>query len=176
MHPLTRESLHRALFTRGEYTLPVPAASTDVDKDWADPAAWKGEPLLFPATPWSWHGPPRQVSGPGWGGSLEIIDFQLRTGRYIQPRSAYAGAVLFLESSEELPPPTYVYRVLMCMAERGLLQQFPAVLVGRPKAWSFDSPNEPTARRIYTDRQHEAVLRAIDEYHPEAVVVLNVDI
>jgi muramoyltetrapeptide carboxypeptidase LdcA involved in peptidoglycan recycling len=176
MHPLTRESLRRTLFTRSAYTLPVPTASTDVDKDWADPAALDGEPLLLPATPWSWHGPPRRVSGVGWGGSLEIVDFQLRTGRYVQPVDAYAGSVLFLESSEELPSATYVYRLLMCMGERGLLQQFPAVLIGRPKAWSFDTPNEPTARRTYTSQQHDAVLRAIDEYHPDAVVVLDVDI
>jgi muramoyltetrapeptide carboxypeptidase LdcA involved in peptidoglycan recycling len=176
MHALTRESLRRALFARGEYALPVPTASTDVDKDWADPAALDGEPPLLPAPPWSWHGPPRRVSGPGWGGSLEIVDFQLRTGRYVQPLDAYAGSVLFLESSEELPSATYVYRLLMCMGERGLLQQFPAVLIGRPKAWSFDSPNEPTARRIYTGKQHDAVLRAIEEYHPGAVVVLDVDI
>jgi muramoyltetrapeptide carboxypeptidase LdcA involved in peptidoglycan recycling len=176
MHPLTRESLHRALFTQCEFTLPVPTASTDVDKDWANPSALDDEPPLLPAAPWSWHGPPRRVSGPGWGGSLEIVDFHLRAGRYMQPPDAYAGSVLFLESSEELPSATYVYRLLMCMGERGLLQQFPAVLIGRPKAWSFESPKRPTARRIYTSHQHDAVLRAIDEYHPEAVVVLDVDI
>jgi muramoyltetrapeptide carboxypeptidase LdcA involved in peptidoglycan recycling len=175
MHPLTRESLRRTLFTCSEYTLPVPTASTDVDKDWADPAALDGEPLLLPAPPWSWHGPPRRVRGPGWGGSLEIVDFQLRTGRHVQPLHAYAGSVLFLESSEELPSAMYVYRLLMCMGERGLLQQFAAVLFGRPKAWSFDFQNEPSAKHVYIRQQHEAVLRAIAEYHPEAVVVLNVD-
>jgi muramoyltetrapeptide carboxypeptidase LdcA involved in peptidoglycan recycling len=176
MHPLTRESLRRALFTRGEYTLPVPATSTDVDLDWADPTSLTGEVALCPVPPWSWHGPQRRVSGPGWGGNLEVVDFQLRTARYLQPDDAYAGSVLFLESSEEMPSATYVYRVLMCMGERGLLQQFPAVLVGRPKAWSLETPNEPTVKRAYTHEQHEAVLRAMAEYHPEAVVVLDVDI
>jgi muramoyltetrapeptide carboxypeptidase LdcA involved in peptidoglycan recycling len=53
------------------------------------------------ASPWSWHGPAGTVSGPAWGGSLEIVDFHLRTGRYLLPDSAYDGAVLFLETSEE---------------------------------------------------------------------------
>jgi muramoyltetrapeptide carboxypeptidase LdcA involved in peptidoglycan recycling len=39
----------------------------------------------------------------------------------------------------------------------------------------FDFQNEPTAKHVYIRQQHEAVLRAIAEYHPEAVVVLNVD-
>jgi muramoyltetrapeptide carboxypeptidase LdcA involved in peptidoglycan recycling len=175
MHPMTHESLHRALFTRGEYVLPEPTASTDVDKDWASPSALGDEPALQPATPWSWHGPPRRVIGPGWGGSLEIVDFHLRASRYMQPVAAYTGGVLFLESSEELPSATYVYRLLMGMGERGLLQQFPAILLGRPKTWSFECPQEPTARRVYASQQHDAALRAIAEYHPEAIVVLDVD-
>jgi muramoyltetrapeptide carboxypeptidase LdcA involved in peptidoglycan recycling len=175
MHPLTRESLRRAMFTSGEYPLPVPAASTDVDLDWADPASPAGEVPLQPAPPWSWHGPQRRVSGPGWGGNLEVVDFQLRTACYLQPVDAYTGSVLFLETSEEMPSATYVYRVLMCMGERGLLKQFPAVLMGRPKAWSLESPNEPTARHAYTKDQHDAVLRAMAEYNPDAAVVLDVD-
>lgn len=175
MHPLTRESLRRAMFTSGEYTLPVPATSTDVDLDWAEPSSLVDEVAPQPAAPWSWHGPRRRVSGPGWGGNLEVVDFQLRTNCHLQPVDAYSGSVLFLETSEELPSATYVYRMLMCMGERGLLQQFPAVLMGRPKAWSLESPNEPTARIAYTSHQHDAVLRAMAEYNPDAVVVLDVD-
>ncbi len=36
--------------------------------------------------------------------SLEVVDFQLRAGRYLAPDDACDGAVLFLETSEELPP------------------------------------------------------------------------
>jgi muramoyltetrapeptide carboxypeptidase LdcA involved in peptidoglycan recycling len=61
------------------------------------------EPVTFPAPPWSWHGPPAVVTGPAWGGSLEIVDFHLRAGRYLLPERSYDGCVLFLETSEELP-------------------------------------------------------------------------
>jgi hypothetical protein len=44
--------------------------------------------------------------------------------KHIQPVEAYAGTVFYFETSEELPSATEVYRILMCMGERGLLQQF----------------------------------------------------
>jgi putative thioredoxin len=62
---------------------------------------------MFPASGWTWHGPATVVSGPAWGGCLEILDFQLRAGRYLLEPAAYAGSVFYVETSEELPPATY---------------------------------------------------------------------
>ena len=64
----------------------------------------------------------------------------------------------------------------MGLGERGMLEQFGAVLVGRPKAWSFDEPHDLQAKQRYTDDQAEAVLRALGEYNPTAPVVLGLDI
>ena len=63
----------------------------------------------------------------------------------IAPVSDYAGCVLFLKTSEEMPSATEVYRILRCMGERDLLGQFGAVLLGRAKAWSFDHPAPPAS-------------------------------
>jgi muramoyltetrapeptide carboxypeptidase LdcA involved in peptidoglycan recycling len=175
MHPVSRQSLERAMFTRGSYRLEPPATYCDEDRDWGHPATLSTEPASFPADPWSWHGPQARVTGPAWGGCLEIIDFHLRTGRYLLPDDRYEGAVLFLETSEELPPAGYVYRVLMCMGERKLLQRFAAVVWGRHKAWSLDEPNDPAAKARYTEEQHEAVLAAVTEYHPRVPLVIGAD-
>jgi muramoyltetrapeptide carboxypeptidase LdcA involved in peptidoglycan recycling len=175
LHPATRQSLERALFTSDTYELEPPAVYSDEEADWADQANLEAELSLSPAEPWSWHGPPTRVTGPAWGGSLEILDFQLRTGRYLLPDDAYDGSVLFLETSEELPPAPYVYRVLMNMGERRLLQRFLAVLWGRPKAWSFEEPNDAAQKARYTEEQREAVLSALAEYHPGAPIVFGVD-
>lgn len=59
----------------------------------------------------------------------------------------YAGAVLPLETSEELPSASFVTGVLRCMGERGLLGRFAVVLVGRSKARSLGAANPPEARR-----------------------------
>ena len=175
MHPTSRRSLERAMFTRASYRLEAPARYCDEDRDWADPATLSTEPASFPAAAWSWHGPPVKVTGPAWGGCFEIVDLHLRTGRYLLPEDRYEGAVLFLETSEELPPASYVYRMLMCMGERRLLQRFAAIVWARPRAWSFDTPNDPAAKAGYTREQRDAVLAAVAEYHPGVPLVIGAD-
>jgi muramoyltetrapeptide carboxypeptidase LdcA involved in peptidoglycan recycling len=175
MHPVSRQSLERSLFTHGTYVLDPPADYGDEDRDWADPKTFDAEPATFPAPPWSWHGPPAVVTGRAWGGSLEIVDFHLRAGRYLLPDESYDGCVLFLETSEEMPSDTYVYRVLMCMGERGLLQRFGAIVWGRPRAWSLDDPKPPDEKARYISAQRAAVLAAASEYHPSVPVVFGVD-
>ncbi|HWG00772.1 MAG TPA: S66 peptidase family protein [Trebonia sp.] len=175
MHPVSKRALTRALFTPGAYVLEEPASYCDQDKDWADPATFAAEPESFPAPPWSWHGPAVSVTGPAWGGCLEIMDFHLRTARYMPPDTAFDGCVLFFETSEELWSDTYVYRVLMCMGERGLLRRFGAILWARPKAWSLDDRKPPAAKERYVAAQRDAVLRAAGEYAPEVPLVFGVD-
>ncbi|MDA8198387.1 MAG: LD-carboxypeptidase [Thermaerobacter sp.] len=175
MHPVTVDSLWRALFTHGKYVLPTVTAFTDEERDWSDPDALTDEPPLVPAEPWEWYGVERIVEGRLWGGNLETIDGQLTTSRYLAPLDAYEGAVLFFETSEEMPPASYVHRVLMRMGERGLLQRFSAVLVGRPKCWSLVQRWDADAKGRYAQDQRAAILSAMREYLPKALMVFNVD-
>jgi muramoyltetrapeptide carboxypeptidase LdcA involved in peptidoglycan recycling len=176
LHPATEASWRQALFTRGERRLVEPGESGDVEPwDWNDPVPPTAEPVLAPTEPWSWHGGGSPVQGRLWGGCLEIVDLHLRTGRYLPEPSSLDGAVLLLETSEELPSADYVYRVLMSMGERGLLERFAGALVARPKAWSLEVRHDDAGRLRYVEQQREAVLRALTEYAPRATVVLGVD-
>jgi muramoyltetrapeptide carboxypeptidase LdcA involved in peptidoglycan recycling len=87
----------------------------------------------------------------------------------------YAGAILLLETSEEQPDAEYVYRVLVGMGERGMLAQFAAVLVGRPKAWEINKPRTPEQKTAYMRTQRAAIQRALDEYAPGMLAVYNLD-
>ncbi|WP_200824372.1 S66 family peptidase [Nonomuraea solani] len=176
MNAQAAEAVRAALFTHDTYELRPAQAYSDVDRDWNDPASTAGEPELFTGEGWRWHGPRRTVTGPSWGGCLEVLDWNLRVGTHIQEAAAYDGCVLFLETSEELPDANYVYRVLMCMGERGLLQRFGAAIMGRPKAWSLDDQRPPDRKAAYVAAQQEAVLKAFAEYNPDIPLVLNVDI
>jgi muramoyltetrapeptide carboxypeptidase LdcA involved in peptidoglycan recycling len=173
MHPVTRASIAAAL-AGAELELAEPREYGDEDLDWRN-FDRDALPRMQPAEPWEWHGREERVAGPGWGGNLEILDFQLRVGRWLQPNEAYDGHVLFLETSEEMPDATYVYRVLMGAGERGLLQRFAAVLWARPKAWNFEHRNGPDEKRAYIGAQREAVLAAFAEYHREVPLVFGVD-
>ena len=96
--------------------------------------------------------------------------------REILPAEDYAGSVLFLETSEEMPRAEEVYRILRNMGERGLLRQFPALLMGRAKAWSFEMQSNAEQRAEYRRAQREAVLRALSEYAPDTLAVFDVDL
>lgn len=176
MHPLTADSLRAALFTSGEYELTPASASGDINRPWEDTRTFESEPEMEPAAGWFWHNGDRVVEGISWGGNLEIISWLLMADRAVLPADAYAGNVLFLETSEEMPRAEEVYRILRNMGERGLLRQFPALLMGRAKAWSFENRLSTQEKARFRLHQREAVLRAFQQYAPDTMVVFDVDL
>ncbi|WP_406167520.1 S66 peptidase family protein [Streptomyces sp. NBC_00996] len=177
MDPLTAESLRAALFTSGPYELRPAVRFGDVNGPWDDPATFDSEPPTEPGAGWTWHRPDRVVEAPSWGGNIEILSWLLMADREIaRDPSVYDGHVLFLETSEDMPKADDVFWILRSMGERGLLQRFPVLVMGRPKAWSFQQPNDAEARARYVREQHEAVLRAVDIYAPDMMVVFDVDL
>jgi muramoyltetrapeptide carboxypeptidase LdcA involved in peptidoglycan recycling len=139
--------------------------------DWRDPSQLQLEPPMWTHEPWIWPEADGVVEGESWGGNVEIVSWLLQAGRV----STVDATVLFLETSEEMPPAIEVYRILRNLGERGLLRQFEAVLWARPKAWEHDRRNPPEAKRVYLDEQYAAVRRALSEYNPDAVLVMGVD-
>jgi muramoyltetrapeptide carboxypeptidase LdcA involved in peptidoglycan recycling len=83
---------------------------------------------------------------------------------------------LLAETSEEMPSATEVFRMLRDFGERGLLEQFPAVVWGAAKATDHNHPRHPADRETYRADQREAVLRAFATYNPGAMIVFDVDI
>ena len=175
LHPTTVESMRSALFEPGEVKLSPVAEMTDENPSWEDPAALETELPIRPGPGWIWAGEQRSVTGPTWGGCLEILDMHLRAGSYLLPPEAYAGCVLLLETSEEMPGSEYVYRVLMGMGERGMLQQFAAVAVATPKAWDREVGQSVAERTRFAKDQRKAMLRALEEYNPGVPTVFGLD-
>ncbi|MFI8217079.1 S66 peptidase family protein [Streptomyces sp. NPDC085932] len=176
MHPQTAESLRAALFTSGPYELRPAERWRDVDRDWADPATFDAEPETRPGSGWTWVNPDRVVEGRTWGGCLEILGRLLMADREVaHDLSVYYGGVLLLETSEDMPSATEVHATIRNMGERGLLQRFSALLMGRAKTWSLERRNSPEEGARYASEQREAVLRAMRTYAPDATVVFDVD-
>lgn len=168
-------SLRAALFG-GDVELAPMDRTRDVGFAWDDPRALTDPAPDQPAEPWAWSGPARSVTGPVWGGNLEVVAWNLVVGRWVLPPDAYAGCVLLLESSEERPPPLEVYRLLRHLGERGLLQECPALIWGRPPVGDRDVHPSPADARALRAAHREAVTQAVAEYHPEMVVVMDVDV
>ena len=175
MHRATVDTLRAALFGSGPRVLTPPEQVDSVLGNWADAETFTREAESEPAEPWVWHRADRVVEGRTWGGNLEILSWLLMADREILPPEAYQGCVLLLETSEELPSAREVHRVLRSMGERGLLWRFPALLLGRAKAWHFDRPLDARKRASYRAEQRDAVLRALAEYAPDTMAVLDVD-
>lgn len=177
LHPVSTTSLRAALFGGGDLVLRPVERFSEEELSWADPEGLRYPAPTAPAPDRVWHQPHRVVAGPTWGGNLEILHWNLAVGRWIRPPEDYAGCVLILETSEELPSSEEVFRILRNMGERGLLAQFPAVVAGTAKATnSIDRPVSPDRREPYRAAQRDAVLAAFGTYNPEAMIVFNVDI
>ncbi|MEV4637761.1 S66 peptidase family protein [Actinoplanes sp. NPDC049548] len=174
--PELSASLRAALFTGGDLEIEPVAEFREDELDWADTeAALTGSVPSYPSPGRVWHRAGRVVSGPTWGGNLEILHGTLAANRWMRPVEDYAGCVLLLETSEEMPSATEVFEMLRNFGERGLLEHFPAVLVGTAKATFIHSPRPVEQRAAYREQQREAVLKAFAAYHPEAMIVFGVD-
>ncbi|PSQ44172.1 LD-carboxypeptidase [Halobacteriales archaeon SW_7_68_16] len=122
-----------------------------------------------------WAGADETVAGRVWGGCLEILDVGFVTDRYLPPDEALDGRVLAVETSEELPGPELVRRVLMAMGERGVLERFAGVLVGRPIARAHDKPRDREWRKSYRADLRDAIETVVSRYNPDAPIVTGLD-
>lgn len=174
-HPLTFASLRAALFTTDWYELTPAHEWGDRPNPWTEPETLAHEPEMLPGAGWRWQGPQREVRGRTWGGNLEILHWLLATDR-VPTAAELDGSVLLVETSQEMPGAQEVFRIVRNMGERGLLAAFPAIVVGRPKAWDFDKPLSVPERQTWGDAQREAITRALAPYNPDAVVVFDVDL
>jgi muramoyltetrapeptide carboxypeptidase LdcA involved in peptidoglycan recycling len=176
LHPVSAGSLHEALYGTGDLEIEPQQTFSEDEEPWQEnPPHEEAEPVQLPSPPWEWHNADRVVTGPTWGGCLEIVGWNLAANRWLRPAKDYAGSVLLLETSEEMPSATEVFRTLRNMGERGLLEQFPAIVMGLAKAGGFMNPTSADERVRYRAQQRDAVLRAVADYNPGAVVVFNVD-
>ncbi|OVE86265.1 S66 family peptidase [Natronolimnobius baerhuensis] len=165
----------RAFFANSFGEIQPAERFTDEPGDWADPDSLEQARDTEANPGWHWAGGDDPVSGRVWGGCLEILDQQFLADRYLPDEDDLEGTILALETSGELPDSRWVAGVLRALGERGLLERFAGVLVGRPAARSHldDRPRE--RRDAYRDQQREAIEGVLERYNPSAPLVCNVD-
>lgn len=167
-------SLRTALFGGDVHLAPV-TRTRDMGLPWDDPAALTDPPPDLPAEPWTWSGPERVVTGRTWGGCFEIVRWTLEVGRFVRPVEDYAGCVLMLEPTEEMPSPEEVFRGLRNVGERGILEAASALLWGRPFASGPGHTRTEAEVSAFRAEHREQVLRVVEAYNVDLVVALDVD-
>ena len=127
-----------------------------------------------PGLEWTgWAPDCHDVCGVLWGGCLDTLIGHLATGTHLPGGDSaslaahLAGAVLFVETSEEFASAGSVYSFFQTLGELGVLQTLGALLVGRPVTVSRGVHAGPGGDRgAYKAAQKAAVLRGIGEYCP----------
>ena len=168
------QSLRAALVSGGMIEITDPGESEDIGLDWGDPRALTSFGDREPTEPWSWYGPPRSVTGRTWGGDLEVIEWILTAGRFPFGPDALNGAVLLIETSEELPPARKVGWILRSLGERGILAAADAVLVARPPVSDFTRRPPADQRGQLRAEQRDVVIETIGRYNPDAVICVGI--
>jgi len=175
----TERYLRRALFEESLGELEPAEVWTDDTVEWARGDFREAEPEYEDSDGWRWDVPEDRsgevVRGRLWGGCLTVLQWLLAADRAVPGPAALDGSVLALETSEELPSADDVRRILTCAGERGLLERFDAVLVGRPQTRSREVERSDDERTECRAAQRAAVREWVRAYNPDAPIVFDLD-
>jgi muramoyltetrapeptide carboxypeptidase LdcA involved in peptidoglycan recycling len=172
----TERYLRRALFEEAVGEIEPAEEWTDDSVDWASDDYADATAEYEPNPGWQWDAPDETaVSGRLWGGCLSVLSWLAAGDRAIPDPAAVAGDVLAIETSEEKPDEDEVRWLLTGLGERGLLERFGAVLVGRPQTRNHEHDPGPEAREQFRERQRASVRRTVREYNPDAPIVFDLD-
>ena len=166
--------IRHALFNEGEIELKPAENYNDIGLGWDDPKLLTSHREYEPNDGWFWNGN-TDTSGLLWGGCVESVDEMLRHGVPIPSLQQFENIVVMLETSEDIPAASYVFRVIRSLGERGILARVQGVVMGRPKAWEFDKPYSADEKDIYRQTQRDTVLDTVRQYNPKIPVVQNLD-
>lgn len=127
------DSVRRTLFSTNSIGIIEPnrAGWTDEYLPWENSENQSIRRKLNPCTGWKFHQDAGVVEGQLFGGCVEVLDW-LRGTDYFPPASDLQGAVLFLETSEDAPPPSFLTEFVRCLAAMDILEGLGGILLGRP--------------------------------------------
>lgn len=133
MFPYMVESVRRTLFSDspiGEIESNQ-AGWTVEHLDWAVPENQFRKRKLNPCTGWNFQQAEGSVEGILFGGCVEALEF-IRGTPYWPSNEQLDGSILFLETSEEAPPPSILVRFIRSLACMNTLDRLGGILLGRP--------------------------------------------
>lgn len=182
MDEYTVESLNNALFNNSnEWVEIMPSEEfNEIGLDWSKKELLDQRRRYDPNPGyyWSKSGFEKEhevVEGQLWGGCLESIEMAIMAG--VNVPESVEGKILFFETSEEVPSPEFSKRCMYTLGIRGWLNQFSAVLVGRPKSWEFGENEKTDEEREEYKRQCREVIEAeIRKFNSEIPIIQNLDI
>ena len=133
LFPYMTNSVRRTLFQ----TDPIGVIGPNADGwaverlEWGDPANQDRKRKLTPCSGWKYLQGEGVRQGHLIGGCAEVLDWIRGTDLW-PGLERWQDAILFLETSEEAPPPATVKYLLRALAAMGILNRLAGILFGRP--------------------------------------------
>jgi muramoyltetrapeptide carboxypeptidase LdcA involved in peptidoglycan recycling len=133
LFPYMADSVRRTLFSSAPIGTIQPNTSgwTVEELNWAIPENQQRRRKLQPNEGWQWLQGTGVHRGHLLGGCIDVLEW-LRGTDFFPPLAAWEGAILFLETSEDAPPPSMVGYALRSYAAMGILGKLSGILLGRP--------------------------------------------
>ena len=176
MHEYTVKHTEKAFFEEEIGVIEASEQFTDQTLDWDDPDNLEKHREMEEHPGWEWYNPDGEaVEGRIWGGCLDVVSINLQADKPLPEPKELEGKVLAVETSEEMPDQRFVDRFMIALGERGLLENFSAVIVGRAKARHHEEPS-PEEREEFRETQKQVIKDKIDEYAPGTPVVFDLNL
>lgn len=135
MHPFTVQGIRRALVDEPQpFTLAPAPEWTEACGDWTAEGQHTRRPFA-PGDGWRWLQGEIPAQGHLIGGCLEVLDMLNGTPGWPTPE-LWNGAVLALETSEDVPSPSQVGYWLRNYAAQGILGSAAGLLLARPRGYT----------------------------------------
>jgi muramoyltetrapeptide carboxypeptidase LdcA involved in peptidoglycan recycling len=165
IRPFVLEGVQRTLFDAEPAPWRAAEAWTEQFLDWADPENQRVARRHEPNPGWRWLQGAHAAEGHLIGGNIEVLEF-LKGTPWWPEAELWRGAVLLLETSEEVPPARWVERWLRNYGHQGILDGLAALLLARPMGYDAAA----------TARLEQGVLDVLaDAGRPDLPVVAGLD-
>ena len=175
MHDFTVRYLKKALFEKTIGLIHSSPEWTDYDFDWADPKNLTRERPHRKSDGWVWENHEgKKVEGRLFGGCLETLAEHLSTKSYLPNIEKFQNAVLYLETSEEMPTDEFVYHFVKTLGVMGILGKICALLIGYPKT-QFCGKSALIGMEQYQMNQQAAIKKGLKEFNASPLVVFNLN-
>ena len=133
MFPYMIDSIYKTLFS----SAPIGRIAPNIEGwtvehlEWANPGNQRIKRKTNPCAGWKFLQGSGNHQGTLIGGCFEVLDW-LRGTNYWPNPAEWQGAILFLETSEDAPPPGFLVSTLRSYAAIGILKKLEGILFGRP--------------------------------------------
>jgi len=173
MHQYTIEHTKKAFFQDKIGKVEASEQFTDETLEWDNPENLEKFREMEDNPGWEWHNTNGEtIEGRIWGGCLEVLSINLQANQPLPNPEELEGKILAIETSEEMPSKHFVERFLMSLGERGILEKFSAVIVGKAKARHHEN-HGPEERKEYRETQKQTIKKQISEYASETPIIFD---